>query len=159
MKSTLTGIISAIVVFFLVQTVMPFPIGLVLGIGFAAAIIWYTKKHVPRGKDSLLNYRRVDPINEYEREQNDEALRILEKKYIEEKISKEEYLKMKKEFESIQEAFQWFLENVYPSLKTEEKSKVKDAKYDFYNGCIGNKNFKMPFVIIFLKNNSIKVYL
>lgn len=102
MKSTITGIISAIVVFFLVQTVMPFPIGLVLGIGFAAAIIWYTKKHVPRGKDSLLNYRRIDPINEYEREQNDEALRILEKKYIEEKISKEEYLKTKKEFEDLE---------------------------------------------------------
>jgi hypothetical protein len=46
-----------------------------------------------------LNYRRVDPINEKEKKQNDEALRILEKKYIEEKISKQEYLKRKKEFE------------------------------------------------------------
>ena len=102
MYSTITGIIIAIVVFFLVQTVMPFPYGLVLGIGLAGTIIWYTKKHVSRGKDSLLNYRRVDPINEYEKEQNDEALRILEKKYIEEKISKEEYLKIKKEFEDLE---------------------------------------------------------
>ena len=102
MYSTITGIIIAIVVFFLVQTVMPFPYGLVLGIGLAGTIIWYTKKYVSRGKDSLLNYRRVDPINEYEKEQNDEALRILEKKYIEEKISKEEYLKTKKEFEDLE---------------------------------------------------------
>lgn len=50
----------------------------------------------------MLNYRRVDPINEKEKLQNDEALRILEKKYLEEKISKEEYLKRKKEFEDIE---------------------------------------------------------
>ena len=62
-------------------------------------IIWYAKKQKTFQKDSVLNYRRVDPINEEERAQNDEALRILEKKYIEEKISKEEYLRLKKEFE------------------------------------------------------------
>ena len=38
-------------------------------------------------------------VHEKEKKQNDEALRILEKKYIEEKISKQEYLKRKKEFE------------------------------------------------------------
>ncbi len=102
MNSIITGIIIAIVVFFLIQTVMPFPFGLVLGIGLGGIIIWYAKKHESRSKDSLLNYRRVDPINEFEKEQNDEALRILEKKYIEEKISKEEYLKMKKEFEDLE---------------------------------------------------------
>lgn len=96
---TISGIVLAIVVFFLIQTVLPFPYGLVLGILFAGLIIWYAKKHVSRGKDSLLNFRRMDPINEEEKNQNDEALRILEKKYIEEKISKEEYLKRKKEFE------------------------------------------------------------
>ena len=41
----------------------------------------------------------MDPVNQREKKQNDEALRILEKKYIEEKISKEEYLKRKKDFE------------------------------------------------------------
>lgn len=99
MKTILSGIILAIVVFFLIQTVLPFPYGLVLGILFVGLIIWYAKKHASRAKDSLLNFRRIDPITEEEREQNDEALRILEKKYIEEKISKEEYLKRKKEFE------------------------------------------------------------
>ena len=59
-------------------------------------IIWYAKKYPSNDKDSLLNFRRVDPINEKEKEQNDEALRILEKKYIEEKLSKEEYLQRKK---------------------------------------------------------------
>lgn len=102
MKTIIYGIVLAIVVFFLVQTVMPFPYGLVLGVIFAGLIIWYAKKHAPVGKDSLLNYRRADPINEEEKDQNDEALRILEKKYIEEKISKEEYLKRKKEFEDLE---------------------------------------------------------
>ena len=102
MKTIIYGIVLAIVVFFLVQTVMPFPYGLVLGVIFAGLIIWYAKKHASVEKDSLLNYRRVDPINEEEKDQNDEALRILEKKYIEEKISKEEYLKRKKEFEDLE---------------------------------------------------------
>lgn len=102
MKNIILGIVSAILVFFLVSAVLPFPYGLSLGIVFAGVIIWYTKKHASRDKDSLLNYRRVDPINEYEKEQNDEALRILEKKYIEEKITKEEYLKRKKEFEDLE---------------------------------------------------------
>ena len=123
MYSTITGIIIAIVVFFLVQTVMPFPYGLVLGIGLAGTIIWYTKKHVSRGKDSLLNYRRVDPINEYEKEQNDEALRILEKKYIEEKIqqAKENPSSARKEIERAKVAYNKLRKEmkdiVYPQLK------------------------------------------
>ena len=99
MKNILYGIVLAIVVFFLIQTVMPFPYGLVLGILIAGLIVWYAKRNSPVGKDSVLNYRRIDPINEKEKDQNDEALRILEKKYIEEKISKEEYMKRKREFE------------------------------------------------------------
>ena len=102
MKSILLGIVSAIVVFFGLQTIIPFPYGLVLGIVFVGLIIWYTKKHSSLNKDSVLHYRRIDPINDKERAQNDEALRILEKKYIEEKISKEEYFKRKKEFENIE---------------------------------------------------------
>lgn len=99
MKADIAGIIFGIVIFFLFQLMVPFPIGLVFGIIFAGIVIWYTLKRSMRGRDSLLNYRRIDPINENERKQNDEALRILEKKYIEEKISKEEYMKRKKEFE------------------------------------------------------------
>jgi len=36
------------------------------------------------------------------------------------------------EFPTLTEAFEWFLENVYPNLSSEEKYKLKDAKYDFY---------------------------
>ena len=42
------------------------------------------------------------PINKKEKEQNNEALRILEKKYIEDKIPKDEYLERKKEFEDLE---------------------------------------------------------
>lgn len=93
------AIIVSIIGFIGIQTVTPFPYGLVLGVLFTGIILWYTKNHPSTVKDSVLNYRRVDPINEREKKQNDEALRILEKKYIEEKISKEEYLERKKEFE------------------------------------------------------------
>jgi len=82
--------------------ILPFPFGLVLWMVSVVLIILYVKKHPSVEKDSVLNYRRIDPINEKEKNQNDEALRILEKKYIEEKISKEEYLKRKKEFEDIE---------------------------------------------------------
>lgn len=102
MKTILIGILFGIFIFIGFQMILPFPYGLVLGILFVVMIIWYAKKHSSLGKDSVLNYRRADPINEKEKEQNDEALRILEKKYIEEKISKEEYKKRKKEFEEIE---------------------------------------------------------
>lgn len=96
------AIFLSVAIFFGLQTVVPFPYGIVLGLLFAGIILWYAKNHLSRPKDSILNYRRVDPIDEKEKKQNDEALRILEKKYIEEKISKEEYLRRKKEFEDIE---------------------------------------------------------
>ena len=99
MKTIISGIIFAIVIFIGFQMITPFPYGIILGLLFGGLVIRYTIKHTTIGKDSLLNYRRTDPINEKEKEQNDEALRILEKKYIEEKISKEEYIKRKKRFE------------------------------------------------------------
>jgi len=99
MKTLISSVIVSIVIFLGFQMILPFPYGLVLGIIFVGMIFWYAKKRTSIGKNSLLNYRRVDPIDEKERSQNDEALRILEKKYIEEKISKEAYLKKKKEFE------------------------------------------------------------
>lgn len=99
MRTILYGVVVAIVLFFLFQMVLPFPYGLILWFLFVGMIVWYAKKFPSREKDSLLNFRRIDPINKNEKEQNDEALRILEKKYIEEKISKKEYLKRKKEFE------------------------------------------------------------
>ncbi len=99
MKTIIPGIVFGIVIFIGFQMILPFPYGIILGLVFAGLVIRYAIKHALIGKDSLLNYRRTDPINEKEKEQNDEALRILEKKYIEEKISKEEYKKRKKEFE------------------------------------------------------------
>jgi len=99
MKTLISSVIVSIVIFLGFQMILPFPYGLVLGIIFAGMIFWYAKKRTSIGKNSLLNHRRVDPIDEKERSQNDEALKILEKKYIEEKISKEAYLKKKKEFE------------------------------------------------------------
>ncbi|WP_420545502.1 hypothetical protein [Nitrosopumilus sp.] len=93
------AIIASVMVFIGIQTIIPFPYGLVLGVLFATVALWYAKSHPSTAKDSILNYRRVDPINEREKKQNDEALRVLEKKYIEEKISKEEYLQRKKDFE------------------------------------------------------------
>lgn len=98
MKTIVSGIVLSIILFFAFHMTLPFPHGLVLWFIFFGIIIWYVKKHSSIEKDSVLNYRRVDPINEKEKDQNDEALRILEKKYIEEKISKEEYMQRKKEF-------------------------------------------------------------
>jgi len=37
-----------------------------------------------------------------------------------------------KEFNTIPEAFEWFMENVFPTLSTEAKIKLKDVKYDYY---------------------------
>ena len=102
MRIVLYGIAIAVVLFFLFQMTMPFPYGLILWLVSVVIIIWYAKRHPSNDKDSILNFRRVDPINEKEKEQNDEALRILEKKYIEEKISKEEYLERKKEFDGVE---------------------------------------------------------
>ena len=36
------------------------------------------------------------------------------------------------QFQTIEQAFEWFLENTFPELPTEDKRKLKDAKYSFY---------------------------
>jgi len=38
-----------------------------------------------------------------------------------------------KEFKSTEEAFVWFLENVFPKLSTKDKIKLKDVKYCYYS--------------------------
>ncbi len=98
MNALVLGILLGIASFFALQMTLPFPYGLIAWFMILLLIIRYAKKYTVIHKDSVLNYRRTDPINEKEKQQNDEALRILEKKYIEEKITKEEYLKRKKEF-------------------------------------------------------------
>ena len=36
------------------------------------------------------------------------------------------------QFQTIEQAFEWFLENVFPILPTPDKRKLKNVKYDFY---------------------------
>jgi len=71
MTTILSGIIPAFIIFIGFQMIMPFPYGIILGIVFAGMVICYAKKHAPIGKDSVLNYGLVDPINEKEKAQND----------------------------------------------------------------------------------------
>ena len=97
MNAIVLGILLGIASFFALQMVLPFPYGLVIWFIILWLIIRYAKKYTVIQKDSVLNYRRIDPINEKEKNQNDEALRILEKKYIEDvpalTISSEERVK------------------------------------------------------------------
>lgn len=39
---------------------------------------------------------------------------------------------MSQDFKSMTEAFEWFMESVYPSLPPEQKRKLKDVRYDHY---------------------------
>ena len=36
------------------------------------------------------------------------------------------------QFQSIEQAFEWFLENTYPHLSTEKKQELRNARYSFY---------------------------
>ena len=98
MKTLYIGIIAAIVIFLGMQTITPFPYGLIVGIVVAGLIIWKAAKSVSLNSDSLLHYRRVDPLTDKEQEQNKEAFRIIKKDFLEGKISEEEYKKKKMEF-------------------------------------------------------------
>lgn len=40
---------------------------------------------------------------------------------------------MTKDFKNVTEAFEWFMENVYPNLPPTQKKQLKDVKYDHYN--------------------------
>ncbi len=101
MKTRLLGIIVAVGIFFGLQTIIPFPYGLIFGIGTAIVVIYYVFRKTYTDENSLISYRRSDPKTNKEKDQNKEAFRILKKKYIEEKISKEEYDEMKKEFKDL----------------------------------------------------------
>lgn len=98
MKILFVGIIVSIIIFFAVQTVAPFPYGLIIGLAIATIIVWRAAKSASLERYSLLNYRRVDPQTYKEQEQNKEAFRIIKKDFLEGKISKQEYEKRKREF-------------------------------------------------------------
>lgn len=82
-KVSVTGIVIGIVVFFVFQFFLPFPIGMILGLIGAAVIIWRTRRYSFVKENSLLSYRRVDPKDDKKKLQNKEARRILEKKFLE----------------------------------------------------------------------------
>lgn len=92
-------IIVGVVVFLAFQIVLPFPYGLVVGLGISGAIIYYSIKKTSADENSLVSIRRTDPSSDKELEQNREAYRILKKKFLEEKITKEEFERLSKEFE------------------------------------------------------------
>lgn len=98
MNAFLLAIIISAAVFIGMQTVLPFPYGLALGIGISALIIWRAAKSSSPGRFSLLNYRRVDPKTDEEFRQNKEAFRILKKRFLEGEISEGEFDRLKKEF-------------------------------------------------------------
>ena len=98
-KISVVGVLIGIVIFFAFQIFLPFPYGLFFGIVFAGIIIWWTRRRSFAKENSLLSYRRRDPKDGDEKKQNKEARRILEKKFLEERISKEEYDIMRKEFD------------------------------------------------------------
>ncbi|GKS66971.1 hypothetical protein YTPLAS73_05180 [Nitrosarchaeum sp.] len=97
MNAIVIGILLGIASFFALQMVLPFPYGLVAWFIILWLIIRYAKKHTVIQKRLCVKLQAYRSNKRKRKKlQNDEALRILEKKYIEEKISKEEYLKRKK---------------------------------------------------------------
>jgi len=99
MKAVIAGIGIAVLVFLGIQTVTPFPYGLIFGGGISGFIVWYALKQTRISKHSLSSYRRADAKTEEEKRQNKEAYRILKKRFLEGEITKEEYDKLRKDFD------------------------------------------------------------
>ncbi len=51
------------------------------------------------------------------------------------------------QFQTIEQAFEWFLENVYPNLPSEDKHKLRTAKYNFYKEGLGVSKKRMARVM------------
>mgnify|MGYP001029930422 CR=1 FL=1 len=51
------------------------------------------------------------------------------------------------QFQTVDEAFGWFLVNVFPTLSTEEKRKLRTAKYNFYKEGLGVSKARMKRVL------------
>lgn len=99
MKILLIAIIISVVIGFGLQIILPFPFGVIFGIAIPVIIIWSALKKTDVDPFSLINYRREDPKTEKEKEQNKEAYRILKKRFLDGEISKEEFEKLKKDFD------------------------------------------------------------
>jgi len=109
MKTILIAILISAVIGLGLQMLLPAPFGLIFGIAIPTIIIWYAIKQPCIGPFSLLNYRRADPKTDDEFKQNKEAYRILKKKFLEGEISKEEFDKLKKDFDD--DVLKWFGDN------------------------------------------------
>ena len=51
------------------------------------------------------------------------------------------------QFHTIAAAFGWFLENVFPTLPTPDKVKLRTAKYNFYKEGLGVSKARMKRVL------------
>lgn len=98
MKALLAAILVSAVIALGFQMVVPFPFGVIFGISIAVIIIWYTMKTKSINPFSLLTYKRADPRNEDEEKQNQEAYRILKKRFLDGEITKEEFDRLREPF-------------------------------------------------------------
>ena len=99
MKVIIIGIIISAIFALGLQMILPFPYGIISAIVISFVIIFYAKRRSEDSSFSLRNYRRADPKNSEELEQNKEAYRILKKRFLEGQISKEEFEKLRKGFD------------------------------------------------------------
>jgi uncharacterized membrane protein len=106
MKTTLITILISVSIALGLHITLPFPYGFIFGIAIPVFIIWRAIKVKDVNRFSLINYRRADPKTDDELKQNREAYRILKKKFLDEEISKEEFDKLKKDFDD--DILKWF---------------------------------------------------
>jgi len=99
MKRIIFTVLISIGIFLGVNTVLPFPYGLIIGFTGAFVFFWYWLKKTSPNPNSLTSLKRVDPITDKEKNQNKEAYRILKKRFLEGEITKEEYDKVRKDFD------------------------------------------------------------
>jgi uncharacterized membrane protein len=99
LKTLLAAIAVSAVIALGLQIILPFPFGFIFGITLPVIIIWSAIKKADVNPFTLINYRRADPKTEKEKEQNKEAYRILKKRFLDGEITKEEYDKLRKDFD------------------------------------------------------------
>ena len=51
------------------------------------------------------------------------------------------------QFQTIEQAFEWFLENVFPTLPTESKRKLKNVKHEYYKEGVNVSTKRMSRVL------------
>ena len=51
------------------------------------------------------------------------------------------------QFQTIEQAFEWFLENVYPNLSPDKKRKLKNVKYEYHKEGVNVSTKRMSRVL------------